>query len=96
MHLSRQGFYVPKVVLCITIWVYLVSTGIHSKEDAQKVLGWMRWAGYLLCGGYLAYFTILTSQVLKLTPNMKKSYRILVYTTLITTMSSLILLSLNG
>jgi len=94
--LSPTAFYMPKILLCFGVWVYLVSVGVLSQENTRNVSLPLRIAGIIFCSLYFIYLATISNYVLKLVKNMKKAYKILVQVTLCVIGISMVLLFSNG
>lgn len=96
LNLNPIAFYLPKVVVCLMIWVYLLLVGLLTHENTRKISVPLRILGYSVCCFYGVYFGIISYSVLQLVNNMKKAYKILVQVTLVVITLSLVFLFAGG
>lgn len=78
LNIRPVQFYRPKVLICVLIWVYLLSQGLLTKNNTHKITLPYQLIGFSLLAVYLIYFGVVAYSVLKLVKQMKKSYKILV------------------
>jgi len=104
LNIDKKKFYTPKIVICVLIWLYLVTEITYvSIRDAEiielnfdKVRLVMRSVGALILAAYLVYFGVVSYLISKVIGLMKKSYKWLICTTLGVILISLAILFLNG
>lgn len=76
--LSPLAFYLPKIILCFGVWVYLVCVGVLSQENTRNIPTPLRISGIIVYSLYFIYLATISNYVFKLVKDMKKAYKILV------------------
>jgi len=104
LNIDEKKFYTPKIVICVLIWLYLVTeiayVTIRDAElldknfDTARLV--IRLVGALILAAYLVYFGVVSYLISKVIGLMKKSYKWLICTTLGVILASLVILFLNG
>jgi ABC-type sugar transport system permease subunit len=104
LNIEEYKFYLPKVVLCFFIWIYLITESAYVAVTAQdtidrsgdKVNFAMRCVGISLLASYMVYFALISVSLTKIMNMMKKAYKHLICVTLVVIAVSLVILCLNG
>ena len=104
LNIDEKKFYTAKIVICVLIWLYLVTEIAYvTIRDAELLNSYIdtvrlvvRLIGALILTAYLVYFGVVSYLISKVIGMMKKSYKWLICTTLGVILASLVILFLNG
>jgi hypothetical protein len=104
LNIEEYKFYLPKVILCFFIWIYLIAESAYVAVTAQDTIDrsgdrvnlMMRCVGISLLASYMLYFALISVSLTRIMNMMKKAYKHLICVTLVVIAMSLTVLALNG
>lgn len=107
LSLDQSRFYMPKVSICIFVWIYLlVETSFYETEgiawsaeaEYHRGIVWIiiRLAGVVILSIYLSYAALIIAGLHRVMNLMKKSYKWIMYATVFVLVTSVSILYLNG